>query len=133
MLSTVLSAECKVRMSVFDGKNPSYALEKIGDYLNRSGSGYLGFGEIGVRLIVQALNELRSKVEKHEVDFPGSIELLNRALWNAQCLEALFVRPGLIIGKRREARKMLKSLRSEVGELRKLERALDGTPSSTAK
>jgi hypothetical protein len=109
--------------SVFDEKNMSYALEKIHDFINGSGSGAHGFGVTGAEIIVKALEELEAKIRKTGSDPDESS--LPTALYAARELQKYVNRKPNDIANSTAARVYTTSLRADITDLQTYEKDME--------
>jgi hypothetical protein len=110
--------------SVFDNRNISYSLEKIADFINGSGSGVVaGFGSSAAKIIVEVLEQLETKMREHGLD-PGHSEMPT-ALHAARELQKYVNDQQSEIANRTEARIFLRSLRTDIGDLKQYEQDME--------
>jgi hypothetical protein len=111
-------------MSSFEGHNISYAIEKIHDYINRSGSGYdAGWASTGAHLITEVLQTLETKMRDQgmnpeESEFP-------EAIYAIQELQKYVDNQRSNIADATEARIYTRALKADLDDLRRIERELD--------
>jgi hypothetical protein len=108
--------------SVFDGKNISYAFEKVGDYIRNSGSG-VALAPTAARILVGTLEELKTKMKGNNSD-PDESELPS-ALYAACELEKYVNRKPSDIANASAAQVYVTSLRADVAEMQKYEKDMD--------
>lgn len=110
--------------SAFDGKNVSYAIEKIYDYIRRSGSGYdAGFASVGVRQIADVLIGLESKMRDAGMN-PDESEI-PWANYAVQELQKYVDGHQSKIADQTGARIYTRALQAYLDSLRRFERDLD--------
>jgi hypothetical protein len=108
--------------SVFDGKNISYAFEKLGDHIRNSGSG-VAIAPNAARILVGALEESKIKIKKNNSD-PEESELPS-ALYAARELEKYVNRKPSDIANSEAAQVYVTSLRADVAQMQKYENDMD--------
>ncbi len=107
--------------SVFDGKNPSYALEKLSDFINNSGSG-VALAPTSAEILVGALQELETKITEHNGDPEES--MLPRALYAERQLQKFVNSQKSDIAGEMSARIYVQALRTYIKKMQDYEKEL---------
>jgi hypothetical protein len=108
--------------SVFDGKNISYGIEKLHDYIHNSGSG-VTIAPNAAKIIVGALEGLERKMKEHNSDPKESP--LPETLYTARELQKYVNRQASDIPNAKAARVFVKSLDAGIKELEDYEREME--------